>query len=109
VLTGEHALPAFEPCLLPLQDTPGWGDDVNTMRYLRVMAAYILEQQAKDVDKVAAGRILGKDAVCGQLQHTVTACLYFIPPHRLKRVDLILLAALSKIVAVIRSSPRQIA
>jgi hypothetical protein len=71
------------------------------MRYLRVMTSHILEQQAKDMDKVAAGRILGKDAVCGQLQHTITACLYFLPPNRMKKVDLILLAALSKIVNVI--------
>lgn len=84
-----------------VQDTPGWGDDINLMRFLRVIVSYLLEQQIKDSDKVAAGRILGRDAMCGQLQHTVTACLYFIPPHRMKKVDLILMAAISKIVNVI--------
>lgn len=26
---------------------PGWGDDINLVRYLKVMLSYILEQRAK--------------------------------------------------------------
>lgn len=26
---------------------PGWGDDINLVRYLKVVTSYILEQRAK--------------------------------------------------------------
>jgi len=29
------------------QDMPGWGDDINLVRYLKVVLSYILEQRAK--------------------------------------------------------------
>jgi hypothetical protein len=35
-------------CTLPVpQDMPGWGDDINLVRYLKVVLSYILEQRAK--------------------------------------------------------------
>lgn len=36
--------------------------------------------------------------MCGVLEHSITACLYFLPPHRMKKVDLILMAAISRMV-----------
>ena len=61
---------------------PGWGDDINLMRYLRIITSFLLEQRSKDYEKLAGGRALDETAMCGQLQHSITACLYFIPPHR---------------------------
>jgi septin family protein len=77
---------------------PGWGDDINLMRYLRIVTSFLLEQRAKDYEKLAGSRNLGETAMCGQLQHSITACLYFLPPHRVKKIDLILMAAISQLV-----------
>jgi hypothetical protein len=71
------------------------------MRYMRIITGFLLEQRAKDYDKLAGGRALDKTAMCGQLQHSITACLYFIPPHRTKKIDLILMAAISQLVTII--------
>ena len=38
-------------------------------------------------------------AMCGQLQNSITACVYFLTPHRLKKVDLIMMSALSQLVS----------
>jgi septin family protein len=78
---------------------PGWGDDINLMRYLRIVTSFLLEQRAKDYEKLAGSRNLGEAAMCGQLQHSVTTCLYFLPPHRVKKIDLILMAAISQLVS----------
>jgi septin family protein len=80
---------------------PGWGDDINLVRYLRVVTGFILEQRQKDYEKLAGSRAMDEYAMCGQLQHSVTACLYFIAPHRMKKIDLILMAAVSQLVTVI--------
>jgi septin family protein len=37
----------------------------------------------------------------GELKQAITAILYFLPPHRTKPVDWIILAVLSQLVAVI--------
>lgn len=36
--------------------------------------------------------------MCGQLQSSITACIYFLSPHRVKKVDLIIMSALSQLV-----------
>ncbi len=36
--------------------------------------------------------------MCGQLQSSITACVYFLSPHRVKKVDLIIMSALSQLV-----------
>lgn len=138
------------------QDAPGWGDDINLMRYMRVITSFLLEQRAKvrtmcqdaagkllyqavlvpqlaqfhcawgttslqlvllaepaalltfhccstmlslqDFEKLAGSRTLDETVMCGVLEHSITACLYFLPPHRMKKVDLILMAAISRMV-----------
>jgi septin family protein len=39
--------------------------------------------------------------VCGSLAHSITACLYFLPPHGPSQLDLVLMAGLSKHVALL--------
>jgi septin family protein len=80
---------------------PGWGDDINLVRYLRIVTDFILEQRQKDYERLAGSRALNATAMCGQLHHSITACLYFIPPHRMKKIDLIMIAAISQLTAVI--------
>eukprot|EP00878_Enallax_costatus_P014348 GHUV01015008.1.p1 GENE.GHUV01015008.1~~GHUV01015008.1.p1 ORF type:complete len:461 (+),score=142.02 GHUV01015008.1:140-1522(+) len=84
-----------------IQDMPGWGDDINLVRYLRVVVDFILAQRAKDYELLAGSRGLNETAMCGQLQNSLTACVYFLTPHRVKKVDLIIMSALSQLVTVI--------
>uniref|UniRef100_A0A383WIM5 Septin-type G domain-containing protein n=1 Tax=Tetradesmus obliquus TaxID=3088 RepID=A0A383WIM5_TETOB len=55
----------------------------------------------KDYEMLAGSRGLNEAAMCGQLQHSITACVYFLSPHRVKKVDLIIMSALSQLVTVI--------
>jgi septin family protein len=80
---------------------PGWGDDVNLTRYLRVVASFLLEQRIKDYEKLDGGCSFDPTTMCGQLPHSITACLYCIPPHRTKKIDLVLMAAVSQLVPII--------
>ncbi|WIA23027.1 hypothetical protein OEZ86_009942 [Tetradesmus obliquus] len=84
-----------------VQDMPGWADDINLVRFLRIMVTFILAQRAKDYELLAGGRALTESAMCGQLQNSITACVYFLTPHRVKKVDLIMMSALSQLVTVI--------
>lgn len=69
-----------------LQDVPGWGDDVNIHGYLQDVMTYIMQQRAADYSELKGGRAFAKEYVSGCLTHSVTACLYFLPPHRTKPV-----------------------
>ncbi|KAF6263399.1 Septin-domain-containing protein [Scenedesmus sp. NREL 46B-D3] len=84
-----------------VQDMPGWADDINLVRFLRIMVNFILSQRAKDYELLAGGRALTESAMCGQLQNSITGCVYFLTPHRVKKVDLIMMSALSQLVTVI--------
>jgi hypothetical protein len=89
-----------------LQDMPGWGDDVNLRRYLRTVMTYLLSRRAKDYDLLGSGgcspvaRQADSDSSSSstQLKHSATACLYFLPPHRMKQVDLVIMSAVSQLV-----------
>jgi len=87
--------------MMSVQDMPGWGDDINLVRYLRIVTDFLLDQRQKDYEKLNGSRAMSSAAMCGQLQHSVTACLYFIAPHRMKKIDLILMAAVSQLTSVI--------
>jgi hypothetical protein len=53
----------------------------------------------QDYELLAGGRALTENAMCGQLQNSITACVYFLTPHRVKKVDLIMMSALSQLVS----------
>lgn len=53
----------------------------------------------QDYEMLAGGRALNESAMCGQLQNSITACVYFLTPHRVKKVDLIMMSALSQLVS----------
>jgi septin family protein len=91
-----------------LQDFPGWGDDINLRRYLRTIITYILSRRAKDYDLLSSGGCStvarhpdgdSSSSSSTQLKHCVTACLYFLPPHRMKQVDLVIMSAVSQLVS----------
>ncbi|WIA39364.1 hypothetical protein OEZ86_005472 [Tetradesmus obliquus] len=83
------------------QDMPGWGDDINLVNSLKTVLDFLLKQRQKDYIRNKAG-LTEHCAVPGtMMRHGITVCLYFVPPHRVKPIDWIMMAAISKLVAVI--------
>jgi hypothetical protein len=48
-----------------VQDMPGWGDDINLVRYLKLVLSYIMEQRAK----VGLGVFVCRHRQCIQPMH----------------------------------------
>eukprot|EP00775_Hariotina_reticulata_P002620 gene2620-2921_t len=86
---------------IKIQDMPGWGDDINLRRYLETVMNFIMKQRAADYQERGGNRSFPKEYVSGSLTHGVTACLYFLPPQRVKPVDIIFMSALSQQVVLI--------
>lgn len=88
--------------LISFQDMPGWGDDINLVNSLRTVVGFLLKQRQMDFHAQDGGFPLnGAANHRGALQHAVTVCLYFVPPHRIKPVDWIMMSAISKLTAVV--------
>ncbi|KAF6262687.1 Septin-domain-containing protein [Scenedesmus sp. NREL 46B-D3] len=87
--------------LYRLQDCPGYGSTLDPAAYLKMLLTYIFEQQKKDFYQLHGSRGMPKSLVCGSLAHSVTACLYFLPPHGASKLDLVLMAGLSRYVALL--------
>lgn len=45
-----------------------------------------------------------RSLACGCLQHSVTVCIYFLPPQGPSKLDLVAMSALSKHVALLPAS-----
>lgn len=85
------------------QDMPGWGEDVNIRRYLRTVISFLLSRRAKDFEALGGGGCSPtarkvESSSSSQLKHSITACLYFLPPHRMKPIDVVIMSAVSKLV-----------
>lgn len=87
-----------------LQDMPGWGEDLNLRRYLRNVISYVLSRREKDYHLLGGSGFSPRVGATGasasmQLRHSITACLYFLPPHRVKQADLVMMSAVSQLVS----------
>ncbi|KAK9802026.1 hypothetical protein WJX73_003040 [Symbiochloris irregularis] len=83
-----------------IQDTPGYGNDLDVQGTLAMLIDHIRAGKAKQA-KEMEGMPGGMELPGVELRHMMDVCLYFIPAHRLKGVDLYFMAALAKEVAVI--------
>jgi hypothetical protein len=109
------------------QDMPGWGEDLNLRRYLHQVISFIMSCQEKDYELLRGSSNASSSSRNGSsagtkrnttgggsssneppewdvgssspLQNSITACLYFVPPHRLKLVDVAMMAAVSQLVS----------
>lgn len=82
---------------------PGWGEDVNIRRYLRTVISFLLSRRAKDFEALGGGGCSPtarkvESSSSSNLKHSITACLYFLPPHRMKPIDVVIMSAVSKLV-----------
>jgi len=78
-----------------IQDTPGYGDSFDIKRRLDDIIAFVTKQQ---------GRYLNLEkslATESEPDPRVDVCLYFIPPHRLKEVDVEFMKQLGAVVPLI--------
>ena len=77
-----------------MQDTPGYGDSFDIRRRLDDIVQFIKNQQAAYFE-------LQRDVMTDQGDPRVDVCLYFIPPHRLKQVDIEFMKVLAKAIPLI--------
>lgn len=78
-----------------VQDTPGYGDSFDIAKRLREILDFVSRQQLAYLD---LERTLRTD---DHPDARIDVCLYFIPPHRLKEVDVTFMKELSAVVALI--------
>uniref|UniRef100_A0A383VX27 Uncharacterized protein n=1 Tax=Tetradesmus obliquus TaxID=3088 RepID=A0A383VX27_TETOB len=98
------------PVLLPeacremvytIQDSPGQGSTTDASYHIEVLLSHLLQQQAKDHKKLCGSMNVDTSLACGCLQHSTTACFYFLPPHGPSKLDLLAMSALSQHVALL--------
>ncbi|KAG5180287.1 Septin-domain-containing protein [Tribonema minus] len=83
-----------------LQDTPGYGDDVNVMNSINMVADHAKDQHILWNKHVKATTSIG---LMPDIQQDTRfdICLYFISPHRYRGIDVAYVAALAKYVNVV--------
>uniref|UniRef100_A0A383VX14 Uncharacterized protein n=1 Tax=Tetradesmus obliquus TaxID=3088 RepID=A0A383VX14_TETOB len=98
------------PVLLPeacremvykFQDSPGQGSTLEPTYHMKALLTHLLQQHLKDYNQLCGSRGMNKSLACGCLQHSTTACFYFLPPHGPSKVDLLAMSALSQHVALL--------
>tara|TARA_B110001450_G_scaffold11688_1_gene11352 strand:+ start:4680 stop:5825 length:1146 start_codon:yes stop_codon:yes gene_type:complete len=78
-----------------VQDTPGYGDSFDIAKRLREILEFVRKQQLAYFDLERTLR------THDQPDPRIDVCLYFIPPHRLKEVDITFMKDLSAVVSLI--------
>ncbi|KAF6261998.1 Septin-domain-containing protein [Scenedesmus sp. NREL 46B-D3] len=68
---------------------------------LKTVIHFLLKQRQRDYKDNKAGQTEACAVPGTMMRHGITVCLYFVPPHRAKPIDWIMMAAISKLVAVI--------
>ena len=95
----KHACPTPRPHTrlfvpLQIQDTPGYGDDLDINTNIHRIKRYITEQN-KQWHKLEHGPQRGK--LEDQQDPRVDLCLFCLPPHRLRNIDLLFMYEVSKV------------
>lgn len=92
--------PSLAPSLPPISGSLARLSLALVLKQLHNFLAYGFAKMLslQDYAKLAGARALDETAMCGVLEHSITACIYFVPPHRIKKVDLIQMAAISQMV-----------
>lgn len=60
---------------------------MNVRKYAKNIVRIILEQRKKDYNQLQGDRAMPEDTMKGRLQNSISACLYFLPPQRVKPVS----------------------
>lgn len=82
-----------------IQDTPGYGDDLNIMNHINMIKSYIDGQNMAWLSLESA-RDRGVD-LSEVEDPRVDVCLFCLPPHRLRTIDLRYMAELGKCVPIV--------
>ncbi|KAF5841669.1 septin-like protein [Dunaliella salina] len=69
-----------------IQDTPGYGDDLDVSRSINLFTTYIEEQNYKWLEMEQSSE--RKDDMSEMEDPRVDICIFAIPPHRLRAVDI---------------------
>lgn len=82
-----------------IQDTPGYGDEIDMRRNIRTMVGYVKKQNEKWLVMESSKQ---RPADMSSIEDPrVDACLFCLPPHRLRHVDVKFMKELGKVVPII--------
>eukprot|EP00775_Hariotina_reticulata_P002608 gene2608-2910_t len=82
-----------------IQDTPGYGDDLDIMNHINMMLGYLNRCNTKWLDMESA-RDRAQDLTEVE-DPRVDVCLFCVPPHRLRPIDIRYMHELGKAVPII--------
>lgn len=78
--------PSHHPCKTLLQDTPGYGDDLDINNHINMIVGYLNSRNEKWLDmESATDRAQDLTEV---EDPRVDVCLFCLPPHRLRAIDI---------------------
>lgn len=78
-----------------IQDTPGYGDEIDMRRNIRTMVGYVKKQNEKWLVMESSKQ---RPADMSSIEDPrVDACLFCLPPHRLRHVDVKFMKELGKV------------
>lgn len=78
-----------------IQDTPGYGDKLNINTNINIMIEYVLSQNEKWF-KLETGRKRPSDMSMIE-DPRIDVCLFCLPPHRLRYIDVKFMLELGKV------------
>lgn len=82
-----------------VQDTPGYGDDLNIMTNIQKMRAFVDECNEKWLS-IEQDRRRGVDMTDVE-DPRIDLCIFCLPPHRLRNIDIIYMHTLSQVVPIV--------
>jgi septin 2 len=87
-----------QPSATHFYDSNGYGDSVNNQSDFDAIRNYIVERHRKYYSTQLHGRTAEQHK---QLDERIHCCLYFISPHRMKRIDEIFIESLADVVNIV--------
>jgi septin family protein len=87
-----------QPSATHIYDSNGYGDSVNNQSDFDAIRNYIVERHRKYYSTPLHGRTADQHK---EFDERIHCCLYFISPHRMKRIDEIFIESLADVVNIV--------
>jgi septin 7 len=77
-----------------IQDTPGYGDDLNLQGNIERVKSYINSQNQKWLELEASA---GRGELANAVDTRVDICIFCLPPHRVRNIDMLFMWEISRV------------
>ena len=79
---------------MQIQDTPGYGDDLNLMTNINRVKSYLHDQNQKWLDMETS---LARADMSEVVDPRVDLVIFCLPPHRLRNIDMLFMWEVSQV------------